>query len=370
MNYYQHHIGDFRSGTIHFTRLMRWIYRDMIEVYYDREKPLPLALDALHDLLGTYQDDEAAAVQRILRIKFEQRETGWHHTVCDETIEAYKAAAEEAAAVDAERRENEAERQRRSRARRSELFKRLRDEFDIVPPFDIHMKQLQSLLDYHVESRNSGRTYSGNTGDITSTSHDVTRDGCVSHAPDTGITINQEPLTKNQEPSIEKKSPALPGQSPSDPISPVDNSAENPASEAPEKAARRKLVSTEEDQVCARWVYERLLRVNPAALEPNWNAWGNTIRLMREIDGRTHRQICELFEWVTKDTFWCQNVQCPETLRKQYDRLVVVKNVRPASTLANKASIYEQGMSEAAKAKELIFGSNKQADAEVIDAGA
>lgn len=360
MNYYQHHIGDFRSGTIHFTRLMRWVYRDMIEVYYDREAPLPLALDDLHDLLGTYSDEECNAVQRVLRIKFEKRETGYHHKVCDDTIEIYKAAAEEQKA----RQENEAERQRRYRERRTEVFRVLREEFDQVPDYDTPMKELNALLNQLRKSREAGQTSSGSTEDKHSTSQPVTRDIHEHSIQATAITINQEPETNNQEPNGKDSSSGL---RPDDVSPPSGDPDENAGEEPPEKAGGKRLVSTEEDRECAAWIFERVQRVNPGAKQPsNWNAWGNTIRLMREIDERTHRQICELFNWVITDSFWCKNVMCPETLRKQWDKLVVARNMKPASTLLNKPTIYDQGMANAAKAKELLFG--KKPDGEVIDA--
>jgi hypothetical protein len=52
MNFYPHHIGDFNSGTLHMERLERWIYRDMLEKYYDQEKPLPADIDKVCRLIG------------------------------------------------------------------------------------------------------------------------------------------------------------------------------------------------------------------------------------------------------------------------------------------------------------------------------
>lgn len=57
--------------------------------------------------------------------------------------------------------------------------------------------------------------------------------------------------------------------------------------------------------------------------EPNWDAWANDIRLMRTIDGRTHRQICDMFKRVQANEFWVKNVLCPEKLREKWDELVL-----------------------------------------------
>ena len=40
MHYYSHNIGDFNNSTRHLTRVERSLYRDLIELYYDTEKPL------------------------------------------------------------------------------------------------------------------------------------------------------------------------------------------------------------------------------------------------------------------------------------------------------------------------------------------
>lgn len=98
MNYYPFHIGDFRSGTINMSRQARWIYRDMMDVYYDSETPLPLDIDVLCDALGVEVSDERAIVERLLRFKFIKTEDGYRHDVCEQVIADYQAKAETAKA--------------------------------------------------------------------------------------------------------------------------------------------------------------------------------------------------------------------------------------------------------------------------------
>lgn len=76
-----------------------------------------------------------------------------------------------------------------------------------------------------------------------------------------------------------------------------------------------------DDLKAAQWIYQKALINNPTLKEPNWFSWTNTIRLMRQRDNHTHREICGLFDWASKDSFWCANVLCPATLRKQWDKL-------------------------------------------------
>lgn len=98
MNYYPFHIGDFRSGTVNMSRQARWIYRDMLDVYYDAEKPLPLDLDVLCDEIGVESEDERKIVERLLRFKFVKTDDGYRHDRCEAEIASYHARAETAKA--------------------------------------------------------------------------------------------------------------------------------------------------------------------------------------------------------------------------------------------------------------------------------
>lgn len=40
MNHYPHHIGDFNTATMHLTFVERALYRELLDLYYDTEKPL------------------------------------------------------------------------------------------------------------------------------------------------------------------------------------------------------------------------------------------------------------------------------------------------------------------------------------------
>lgn len=158
-----------------------------------------------------------------------------------------------------------------------------------------------------------------------------------------GTSTNQKPITINQEPiKTSEQSPDLPP--------PPENDDDEPA----KKTGR--LLSTEEDRQCAQWLYDELIvKINPGAKPPNIPSWANDIRLMREIDERSHRQICDLFRWAASDPFWCANILSPSTLRKKWDQLVMQRGrVRPASQLAQGG--YAGTMANAERAKAMIFG--------------
>lgn len=96
MNYYPHHIGDFRSGTFNMTKLERWIYRDMLDVYYDREEPFPDNFDKIFDMIGARRVEEREIVAALLLSKFEHTERGYVHERCEREIAAYHAKADTA----------------------------------------------------------------------------------------------------------------------------------------------------------------------------------------------------------------------------------------------------------------------------------
>jgi uncharacterized protein YdaU (DUF1376 family) len=97
VNYYPHHIGDFNNATRHLTRVERALYRELIELYYDIERPLP-ADDfgwICKKVLASSQD-EMDSVKAILREFFKLDGDGYRHSRCDLEIASYRAKQEAA----------------------------------------------------------------------------------------------------------------------------------------------------------------------------------------------------------------------------------------------------------------------------------
>ncbi|RZN55039.1 replication protein [Escherichia sp. E10V10] len=76
-----------------------------------------------------------------------------------------------------------------------------------------------------------------------------------------------------------------------------------------------------EDLRCAEWLFDVVQSISSSARKPNYAAWTNDIRLMRERDQRTHKEIATLFKWACEDKFWKGNVLCPSTLREKWTQL-------------------------------------------------
>jgi uncharacterized protein YdaU (DUF1376 family) len=107
MYYYDFHINDFRSGCHNMTRQEKWLYRDMLDVYYDTESPLPDSIDEICKIIGARGEEEKKAVSEILLLKFEQTDRGWVNKRCEDLIEQYhgkKKTASDAGKASAQKR--------------------------------------------------------------------------------------------------------------------------------------------------------------------------------------------------------------------------------------------------------------------------
>lgn len=93
MNYYQHHIGDFNNATRHLTRTERSIYRDLLELYYDTELPLPTDFERLARRC-LVDDCDKGAMREVLNEFFELLDDGYHNARADREIEAYQRMAQ------------------------------------------------------------------------------------------------------------------------------------------------------------------------------------------------------------------------------------------------------------------------------------
>ncbi|POW55600.1 Replication protein O [Candidatus Pantoea alvi] len=78
---------------------------------------------------------------------------------------------------------------------------------------------------------------------------------------------------------------------------------------------------TADDLLAAQWIFSRVQVITPTTQQPNWPAWANDIRLMRDSLKVSHREICEVFTWANGNQFWQTNILSPSKLRKQWATL-------------------------------------------------
>lgn len=89
MNYFQHHIGDFNTATRHLSVFERGVYRELLDIYYDTEAPIPNDLQALCRRICCRRDGEPEIVQAVLDEFFRLDGEVWRHDRCDREIAKY-----------------------------------------------------------------------------------------------------------------------------------------------------------------------------------------------------------------------------------------------------------------------------------------
>jgi hypothetical protein len=89
------------------------------------------------------------------------------------------------------------------------------------------------------------------------------------------------------------------------------------------ESSRPKLTFTDDDMKAAKWMFSRIQKLNSSAKQPNFERWANDIRLMRDVDGKDHKAVCELFKWANEHDFWQRNILSPGKLREKWDQLTM-----------------------------------------------
>ena len=95
MNHYPHHIGDFNSATRHLTFVERALYRELLDLYYDTERPLNADATKLARRVLAHTEEQRAALDVVLEEFFELQEDGWHNARCDREIASYHQKQEQ-----------------------------------------------------------------------------------------------------------------------------------------------------------------------------------------------------------------------------------------------------------------------------------
>lgn len=95
MNHYPLHIGDFNNATRHLTFVERALYRELLDVYYDTERPLNADATKLARRVLAHTEEQRAALEVVLEEFFELHDDGWHNTRCDREIAAYRQKSEQ-----------------------------------------------------------------------------------------------------------------------------------------------------------------------------------------------------------------------------------------------------------------------------------
>ena len=92
MQFYSHHIGDFKKDTSFLSHEQRSQYLELIWLYYDQEKPLPNNIPLLAVKVQATEDQ----ILWLLGIFFKLENDEWHHDRIDEELQAVYRKSESA----------------------------------------------------------------------------------------------------------------------------------------------------------------------------------------------------------------------------------------------------------------------------------
>lgn len=124
----------------------------MIERYYDQEGPFLVAdLPRIRRRCMIVSAEEQAAFDVVLDEFFHLDGDAWHHDRCDRVLAEYRETECNADV----KREHEADRKARHRARRAELFEALRT-VGVVPDFNTDIKTLEAMVRQRVPQLSQG----------------------------------------------------------------------------------------------------------------------------------------------------------------------------------------------------------------------
>ena len=108
-------------------------------------------------------------------------------------------------------------------------------------------------------------------------------------------------------------------------LEPINESTSSSEKNFQTEQRAKKYSFSSDDMRAAEWIFELLKKLNPEFKVKSMDSWANCVRLMRERDGKTHRDICELFQWANQDPFWSLNILSPSSLREKWVQLSIKK---------------------------------------------
>lgn len=141
MNWYEKHLGDWAKKTMHLTMLEEGAYNRLCDWCYAHERPLPLAMRDVCKIARATNPAERAVVQRVTSEFFTLALDGWHQGRIDKILSTYA----ERVARNTNNPASPAERARRYRDKRAELFKRAA-AVGLNPAFNASNGALEAML--------------------------------------------------------------------------------------------------------------------------------------------------------------------------------------------------------------------------------
>lgn len=189
-----------------------------------------------------------------------------------------------------------------------------------------HMKLVgvNKVVSEWVYERTAGEGAKKNTGNFTRNPGNSTQKSGCFHPSNRAETPNtQDSLTQDNPTQDSKRSSSRPADAEPEPAQ--DKTIPECAA-IHARSGKTLLWGTADDLQCAQWFCATRAKAftQRGLAEPKAPAlarWANDVRLMREHDGRGHREICELFAFVCRAGRELEFCQSPDKLRSQWDAL-------------------------------------------------
>jgi len=148
--YFEMYPGDYLKDTTRLSLIEHGAYFKLMLAYYAEEQALPESLGELYIIAGAISAGDKAAVKKVAERYFPVGNDGLRHSKrCDEQIATAQARIADGQGRRDDRKAAEAERQARTRARRTMLFEDLRN-VGVVPSGMASMAELKALHVTHV----------------------------------------------------------------------------------------------------------------------------------------------------------------------------------------------------------------------------
>lgn len=199
MHFYNFNINDFNSSTRHLSHLERALYRDLIDMYYQNERPIRDDFDNLCRKLIAKSDEEKQALQNVLNDFFVIKKLKgdkapcWHHNRIDRELKKYKfcqtPSNKNQTPTNATTNENQTpcDRQKTHKQKVNYLVNALRNK-GIKANSRMRIGELQTLFDAHCkQASNENQTPTNATANDTNAVSQV---------------YNHKPITNNHKPNI------------------------------------------------------------------------------------------------------------------------------------------------------------------------
>lgn len=175
MNYYQHHIGDFNNATRHLSLVERAIYRDLLDMYYDTEKPIDASnLERLARRLQCATEDQTAALKYVLEEFFTLQDGAYINNRCEREIAEFHGKRKQASEAGKASAKKRAEKKRQDPNGGSSNAKQ---------------SNCDSSTDVEDQSNENSTTVEAALNENLTDEQPT-----INHKP---LTINQEPVTNN-----------------------------------------------------------------------------------------------------------------------------------------------------------------------------